>query len=77
MHLTKLLTKYEEKKLYLKIFSSIAGIVDTTDKDYFANISVNFRKNLFGPNRILSLSGLGKTDLRKKFKAENLVPDSL
>ncbi len=33
-----------------------------------------FKKNRNGPNGILR--GLGKTDLGKKFKAENLVSDS-
>ncbi len=40
MHSTKPLTKYE--KIYIKIFSFIAGVVDTADKHSFANISENF-----------------------------------
>jgi len=32
------------KKVYLKIFSIIAGVVDTADKHSIANISTNFSK---------------------------------
>ena len=43
MHSSKLSTK-NKKKLYLKNFSFLAGVVDTGDKHSFAIISVNFSK---------------------------------
>ncbi len=53
----------------------ITGVVDTGDKQYFANISVNFWKIQNGSNGILG--GLGDTDSWKKPEVENLVSDSL
>ncbi len=39
MHPTKLLTKYE-KNYISKFFSLIAGVVDTADKHFFANLFI-------------------------------------
>jgi hypothetical protein len=53
----------------------IAGVVDTSDKYSFANISANLRKNTKRPQ--WNTWGLVNTDSCKKSEVENLVSDSL
>ncbi len=63
------------KNIYTsKVFSFIAGVVDTVDKHSFAKpLQILEKKNWKGPNGILRDSR--DTDLWKKL--ENLVYDSL
>ncbi len=64
------------KKMYTSKFSSfIAGVVDTADKHWFANITAIFEKIWNGPTG--TLRGLGDTDLWKKLEVQNLVSNSL
>jgi hypothetical protein len=71
VHSTKLLTKYE-KKLYLKFFSLIFGVVDTADKHSFREYLREFFEKKF-KTVLMGYSGAGKTPFNSRmFRYRNM-----
>jgi hypothetical protein len=72
---TQLGSSQKMKKIYLKFFSFIAGVVTPLNNIHSRLSPRIFEKNRNDLNGIIR--GQGDTDLRKKPEVENLVSDSL